>query len=153
MNPARVGLLACSKAKLPYPAPARDLYTGDVFRWASEVLRRRGCDRLVILSALYGALPEWQPVPPYNLALTELPRGDRVAWAQRTGRELRVLVPSGAELLAILPEPYWAAVECSGLAHATTRLFARLPIGRLRGALRTELLTAHAPSGDLHAIQ
>lgn len=140
----RVGILACSKSKLPHPAPARDLYTGQIFRWSAEVLRRRGCDRLVILSARYGAIPEGRVVAPYDLALATLRRGEREAWARRAGLGLRDLVPPSAEVVAIVPAPYWAAFEQAQLP-TVTRLHAGLPIGRLRAALLTEL--REAPRG------
>jgi hypothetical protein len=88
----RVGILACSKAKTPAPRPAVELYQGRVFRAAVDVLRARGCARLVILSALHLALAEDDVVAPYERCLADLDAAGRRAWALR--RELEPLTPA-----------------------------------------------------------
>lgn len=133
-----VGILACSKRKLAHPAPAIDLYTGAVFHLAQRYLRKLGAESFIILSARYGAVAGDQFVAPYDESLAGKPAAARRAWAVRAEIELDRLVPSSARVLAIVPAAYAPAL--ASVPHE--RLFARLPIGRLRHALRVALQEA-----------
>lgn len=130
-RPVRVGILACSKTKGPHACAAIELYRGRVFRAALAVLRARGCDRFVVLSALHGAISGDQWVAPYGLALRDLRAPARRAWEARTRAALVELL-DGDEALAILPADYWRAI--AGLPMVT-RLFGGLSRGRLFQAL------------------
>jgi hypothetical protein len=127
-----VGVVACSKRKLARPAPALELYRGEVFARAVAYLRALGCDRLVVLSAKHGAILGTDRVEPYELALASLSAAERRAWAARAADVLVDLVPTGARVHAIVPAPYAPALE--RVEHV--RHFAGLPIGHLRRALR-----------------
>jgi hypothetical protein len=130
-----IGVLACSKRKLDRPAPARDLYTGDVFRAARAVLERRGCERLVILSGRYGAVDGATVLAPYDHYLRGCTAVAHALWTDATHRQLADLVPAGATVFAIVPNLYATALE--RLEHE--RLFAGLSLPRLKHALRLEL--------------
>jgi hypothetical protein len=137
----RIGILACSKTKAATPCAAVELYQGRTFRAAVELLRARGCDRLVILSALHLALAEDDVVSPYERCLSDLDAAGRRAWARAAnGKLFNLILPetTGASVLAIVPALYAPALE--GLPRVS-RLFAGLPQGRLYQALRTELTT------------
>lgn len=54
-KPYRLAIVACSASKLAHAAPARELYTGALFKLARE-LAETVADRWVILSAKHGAL-------------------------------------------------------------------------------------------------
>lgn len=60
-----VGLIACGKSKLDRPAPARDLYTGQLFRLARAYVEAN-CDEWAILSAKYLLLMPWEVIEPYD---------------------------------------------------------------------------------------
>ena len=144
----RVGIVACSKMKAPGPCPAVELYQGRTFRAAVEVLRAKGCERLVILSALHLALAEDEVVAPYERCLDDLDAAGRRAWARATnGMLFNRLLPDarGPEILAIVPALYAPALA---VFPRVTRLFAGLPQGRLYQALRRELepLTPASPA-------
>jgi hypothetical protein len=61
----RVALVACSGTKLAEPAPARDLYRGDLFR-KSRAWAEANADRWYILSALHYVLHPDKEIEPYE---------------------------------------------------------------------------------------
>lgn len=77
-----IGLISCSKAKTPYPAPARDLYSpSDLFKGALKNLSGRA-DAMYVLSAKYGLLPMDKIVEPYDQTLVNASPAERNIWAQ-----------------------------------------------------------------------
>lgn len=68
--PLRVGLVSCSSLKLDRPAPARALYTSDLFRLGLAVAEAT-CDRVFVLSAKLGLVELDEMVIPYD---QQLPR-------------------------------------------------------------------------------
>ena len=126
-----IGILACSKAKAATPARAVDLYQGHVFRLARAHLERAGCERLIVLSALHGAVDGAEVIAPYERALADQPADVRNHWARIARSQLAVMVPTGARVLAIVPAVYAPALRDT--PHE--RRFARLPIGRLKHEL------------------
>lgn len=133
--------------KTPAPRPAVELYQGRVFRAAVDVLRARGCARLVILSALHLALAEDDVVAPYERCLADLDAAGRRAWALAARAKLAIVLANdpGAEVLAIVPALYAPALAD---LPRVERLFAGLPQGQLYQALRRELepLTPASPA-------
>lgn len=78
----RVALVGCSASKLKRRAPARDLYTSMLFR-AAYAFAEKTCDRIVIVSALYGAISPDEEISPYDRKLDEYGKADREAWGAR----------------------------------------------------------------------
>jgi cytoplasmic iron level regulating protein YaaA (DUF328/UPF0246 family) len=126
-----IGVLACSKTKGARPAPALELYQGHVFKLARAHLERAGCERLIVLSALYGAVDGGEVLAPYERALAAQPTDVRNHWARVARSQLAVMLPARARVLAIVPALYAPALRDT--PHE--RLFERLPIGRLKQAL------------------
>lgn len=82
-----IGLIACGKAKLDHPAPARELYTGSLFR-AARAYVEATCDEWAILSAKHGLVLPDQVLAPYEQRLPS--RGeDQLAWARRVNEAIR----------------------------------------------------------------
>lgn len=77
----RIGLVACSKQKLDYPAPARELYTSPLFQKAATHCEEN-YDRWFILSAKYGLLEPWRVIEPYDETLNDKPSPKRKEWAR-----------------------------------------------------------------------
>lgn len=75
----RVGLVACAAQKLPRSAPARELYTSQLFRSAYEYAATT-YDEVRILSALHGLVHPDTHLEPYDLSLASLTRAEREAW-------------------------------------------------------------------------
>jgi hypothetical protein len=86
----RLTLIACSKAKLPHAAQARDLYQGDLFRKARAWAEKRGA-RWLILSARHGLVQPQHWLAPYNETLADLPRSQRFHWGERVRAQLDAL--------------------------------------------------------------
>lgn len=83
-----VGLVACGKAKLDRPAPARELYTSALFRAASAYAERT-YDHWFIISAAHQLVLPDTTLQPYNHSLTELRQSERDAWGGRVVSRLQ----------------------------------------------------------------
>lgn len=84
----RVGLVGCGKSKLSTAAPARDLYTGPLFR-AARAYAEQTCDEWLVLSALYGVLTPDEVIEPYDLTLAQLRESEYATWALQVVSALR----------------------------------------------------------------
>lgn len=89
----RVALVACGKSKLAYPAPARDLYTGSLFRAARAHVEREGYDAWYILSARHYLVAPQTILAPYEAALTNAPDEYLHTWAHRVDGAFRCTDP------------------------------------------------------------
>lgn len=70
----RVALVACSSTKLDHRAPARDLYTGELFVKSAAYVELT-CDAWYVLSALHGLVRPGDVLDPYDATLTRERRG------------------------------------------------------------------------------
>ena len=106
---ATTALIACSKRKLATSAPARDLYTGVLFR-AARRWAEANADAWYILSAKYGLVPPDRVISPYNVTLKQLPAAERRAWAARVTAELRRVLKPGDHVVFLAGEAYRAGL-------------------------------------------
>lgn len=67
---ARIAIIGCGASKLSESAPARDLYTGNLFRAARDHVEARGLPWL-ILSALHGLISPDLVIAPYDVTMAE----------------------------------------------------------------------------------
>lgn len=104
-----IALIACSAAKLPSPAPARDLYQGQLFR-AARAWAEAHADAWYILSALHHVLDPAEVVEPYNLSLADVAAGRKEP--ARTQSPLG-LPPGGPQIRSPRPLDTWA-ITCRG---------------------------------------
>lgn len=81
----RVIVLGCGKSKLLRPAPARELYTGSLFRAGRRYAEALGVP-WVILSALHGIVRPEQLLEPYDV---QRGRGIADLWGARVAGQLR----------------------------------------------------------------
>jgi hypothetical protein len=82
-------LISCASEKLPYAAPAADLYVSELFRCSLGYARMLNPDAIYVLSAKYGLLSLDQVIEPYNLTLNEMPAAEIKVWAERVLVQLR----------------------------------------------------------------
>lgn len=82
-----VGLVSCSKQKLDRRAPARQLYSSDLFQKAAGYAAAT-YDLWFILSARHGLVAPDQPLDPYDCTLAELSADQRRRWAEQVAAEL-----------------------------------------------------------------
>ena len=65
-------LVACCGPKLDHAAPARDLYTSDLFTKSRAYAERNGCG-WAILSAKHGIVLPDEVIAPYDVTLKTMP--------------------------------------------------------------------------------
>lgn len=96
-------VIGCGKRKLAVPAPARDLYTGSLFRACRRYAESLpGCNGWAILSAERGLVLPGEELEPYERKLTL--KGEELrAWATRA---------------AFRYEQLFGSLECQSLAGA-----------------------------------
>ncbi|CAN5359695.1 hypothetical protein BH23VER1_BH23VER1_27080 [soil metagenome] len=115
---APIRLVGCVKSKRSGPAPARDLYTSDLFRKRRAYVESFG-DRWFILSAQHGLVLPEDVLEPYDMALKEQPVHYRTHWGRRVVEALvgrlgcvkgrRFEVHAGAAYVNALRQPLDAA--------------------------------------------
>lgn len=89
MNAPTYTLIGCGSAKLLHPAPARDLYTGSLFRAARGHAEATGRP-WAIASALHGVLLPDTVIEPYDVRLPTR-EAERDAWGERVAAQLWAL--------------------------------------------------------------
>lgn len=121
MRPYRFALLACSAGKLDRPAPARELYTGQLFLLSLQVAEAMA-DTVLVLSAKHGVVTLDQVLEPYDLSLADLEKHQREQWGanvvtdllRRLGVKDRTSRPEGvtvgAGVLCLAPQSYVSAL-------------------------------------------
>lgn len=85
----RVALVGCGKAKLAHPAPARELYTGSLFRAARRHVEGAGYAAWWILSARHGLVHPDEIVGPYEATLTGRTNDQIACWARKVDSRMR----------------------------------------------------------------
>jgi len=103
----RLVLVGCGKAKRPTPCAAKDLYIGNLFAAQLTLAKHYSAD-VFILSAKYGLLRLHDIVAPYELKLTDLPRAERAAWAERVAREVDAMIEDTTTVTILASEAYAA---------------------------------------------
>lgn len=110
----RIGLVGCGKGKLAYPAPARDLYTGELFRRASAYCAS-SYDAWYVLSALHGLVHPDDVLAPYDATLVGAKPKDAARWAERVVGQLRSRGHLGDELVLHAGDAYRRPLGRRGL--------------------------------------
>src|SRR5262249_40566053 len=97
---AAVGLVGCSRRKLPHAAPACPLYASPLFPLAARSCALT-CERWFVLSAKHGLVAPDEVIEPYDVTLKSMARPEREAWAVRVAEQLRErgLLSSGHRLV------------------------------------------------------
>lgn len=107
-------VIPCGGAKLDRAAPARELYTGSMFRHTLEHATRcaaldeqagLGPARVLILSAKHGLVTLDQELEPYDLRMGQ---PGSVTAATLAEQALALGIDWGADVYALLPRPYLA---------------------------------------------
>lgn len=108
-TPRTIGIVACSKAKLPYATLAADLYQGRLFLLSRELVEAT-CAQWCILSAKHGLLLPDTIVEPYDETLRLMPIAERRAWAKRTGEALMAQFGADAHFVVYASAEYARAL-------------------------------------------
>lgn len=110
-------VVGCGEAKLDRAAPARDLYTGSLFRDHLRLAVRlaRGVEgRVVILSAAHGVLDLDTVIEPYDVTLAKLDATERMCWLVEVAGELQRRTTPAEPIVALLGRDY---LEWRSLIH------------------------------------
>jgi hypothetical protein len=136
-------LIGCSARKLDRPAPARDLYLGDLFRKSVTWAEGRGYPWLV-LSALHGAVLPDDVIAPYDVTLNALDTEDRKLWATSTFLQLRRKCGLDRPIIILAGEPYRRHLVPRLRGETTFSIstpLGNLGIGKQRAALALSIAT------------
>lgn len=113
-NRVKLIVLACSKTKGTERTSAIDLYQGQLFRKAVDYKQHFYTGSIsVILSAQHHVLKTYEQVDPYNLALKDMTKAEREAWADVAGEQLGRFADSvgTTDIVAYCGKDYMAAVH------------------------------------------
>lgn len=132
---ATIVLVGCGSQKSFGSAPARELYTGDLFRKARAFAEARS-DAWYVLSALHGLVAPQTVIAWYDVSMASLSRVEREVWGLGVRRALRRVVGPEDRLLFLAGGDYEEAV--SGFANVEKPL-AGLGIGQRKQWLKRAL--------------
>lgn len=120
LQPTTFVLISCSKSKLTHRAPARELYTGQLFRKAVAWAESHGHQWFVI-SALHGLVKPDQELDPYDYTIKDR-RGarERESWAHLAASDLSSYVGKHSHAVLIMPNLYRRFIETELQRHAIT---------------------------------
>lgn len=141
MKPYRVAFIGCSAQKLDRHAPARELYTGALFKLALQYAELVA-DRVYVLSAEHGVVSLDRELAPYDARL-------RPENSKRWGRNVSLdLVNYGTldqardhEVLFLAGETYFAPLDFPGTGY-WVRPLKGLGIGEQKARLK-QLIAEH----------
>ena len=77
-----VYLISCCKEKLPYAAPAKDLYQSKGFKERLSIAKSHNPDSILILSAKHHIVELDQVLEPYDVCLSNQTIGEQKKWAE-----------------------------------------------------------------------
>lgn len=86
-----IGLIGCTKRKLDYPCPARELYTASILFRRAKAYCEHHYDAWYVLSAKHGLVHPDTVIAPYDVALKQMKRPARRAWGESVSRQLQEL--------------------------------------------------------------
>lgn len=98
-------LVSCVSRKMPVPAPAKDLYTSQLFRKARIYVENLGQPWL-ILSAKYGLVSPEQVITPYDLTLNTMGTSERRRWAEGVLSQLQPRLAGVEEVVFLAGQRY-----------------------------------------------
>lgn len=120
LRPITVVLISCSKSKLTHRAPARELYTGQLFRKA-VAWAERNSHQWFVVSALHGLVKPDQELDPYDFTVKDR-RGarERESWAHIAASDLNSYVSKNSHAVLIMPNLYRRFIQPELQRHAIT---------------------------------
>ncbi|MGK5677619.1 DUF7221 family queuine tRNA-ribosyltransferase-like protein [Actinoplanes sp. URMC 104] len=111
-------VIPCGGQKLDRPAPARELYRGQMFRQTLDSAIAAAADyeqegvpaRVLILSGLHGLVELDTVLAPYE---QRIDKPGAVAVATLTGQALELGITYGSTVIALLPQAYFAKLNAA----------------------------------------
>ena len=118
-QPTNVVLISCSKSKLNHRAPARELYTGQLFKKA-VAWAERNAHQWFVISALHGLVTPNQELDPYDYTMKDRRTRERESWAHLVASDLSSYVSKNSHAVLIMPNVYRRFLETELQRHAIT---------------------------------
>lgn len=141
--PVHVALIGCGKAKRDTTAPAKDLYTGTLFRLA-RAWAETHADRWLVISAAHGLVEPQRVLEPYDRTLAGK-SFDAVSqfcfWCQADYARLLMDLGGRPQKITILAGKHYVSplLKFTAIAHANYELpLSGLGIGDRQKWLRTQ---------------
>ena len=106
-----IGIVSCSKKKLPVPAPAFLLYSASPRFAQAYIAAKQECSRVLILSAKYMLVEPHSILKPYELVLSELREEERDEWHNQVLQQLRDTLDSATPIRLYVSEQYSKVFE------------------------------------------
>lgn len=105
----RIGLVGCTKSKLPHRSKAEELYSPSAMFRGRRAYVQRSCDRWFILSAEHGVLSPSDELEPYDVTLVGKPLAGKQQWSRLVLNELREAIGdlTGAAFEIHAGKDYW----------------------------------------------
>lgn len=100
-----IALVSCVKMKARRTCRARDLYISPLFQ-SMRKYAEENADEWYILSAMYGLLNPLELVRPYELTLKTMKKPERVAWAKKVRKQLKIALPSKGTIMFLAGKDY-----------------------------------------------
>jgi cytoplasmic iron level regulating protein YaaA (DUF328/UPF0246 family) len=86
---AKIVLISCVSKKIDCPAPAKNLYASTLFKFCYAYALSLNVDKIFVLSAKYGVVPEDVIIKPYNLTLNAMNSKEIKEWSKRVLQDLK----------------------------------------------------------------
>lgn len=140
MTTVSIALIGCSGPKLKEPAPARQLYTSQLFRSTLALADRRH-DVIYVISAKHELVTLDQVVEPYNKTMSDIAKEWRVIWGSRVWDSiLRRHQGVDRQIFVYAGKDYARPIERAGFHQATFHEpLAKMQIGQRLRWLREQL--------------
>lgn len=110
---APVVIIGCGASKRSSSAPARDLYTGNLYRARLDYADALGGPSFV-LSGLHGLIPADRVIEPYEYDLRRARRVERLAWRDRAAGSICRCIDRRAPIVVLASGPYLEPLELCG---------------------------------------
>jgi hypothetical protein len=139
----RIVFVACSATKLTQAAPAKDLYTSDLFKksraYAEALIAAGEADAWAILSAKHGIVAPDTVIEPYDQKLTDAGHHARAMWDLLVLDQLDDLAPT--HLIALAGRAYRTPLNVYRLGgHKMTTPMEGLGIGQQKAWLKAAIV-------------
>jgi hypothetical protein len=105
VNEQTIYLVSCVGKKRPATTQAKDLYASEWFFRARAFVERTSSPWF-ILSAKFGLVAPDQEIPPYEMTLNDMPRAERLAWADRVRRQIDDTIAPGGRCVVLAGQRY-----------------------------------------------
>ena len=124
-----IALISCVASKSQVAAAAKDMYTSPLFKGAYRYAKKLGAERIFILSAKYGLVPDDKVIEPYNETLNTKGVGEIKQWANNVLAELAKVADLQNDKFIILAGMKYRKYLVGGIKHFTVPLKGK-PIGK-----------------------